>query len=41
VRAEFQVTQEMERRAICTQYRESDFDFLVRSNKSTCVVDEF
>ncbi|MES2017644.1 MAG: type VI secretion system tip protein TssI/VgrG [Pseudomonadota bacterium] len=30
VRFEFDVTQELARRAICTQYRESDFEFLTR-----------
>jgi type VI secretion system secreted protein VgrG len=30
VRFEFDVTQELAARAICTQYRESDFEFLVR-----------
>ncbi|QYF94434.1 type VI secretion system tip protein VgrG [Massilia sp. PAMC28688] len=30
VRFEFDVTQELERRAIVTQYRESDYEFLVR-----------
>jgi type VI secretion system secreted protein VgrG len=30
VRFEFDVTQELAPRAICTQYRESDFEFLVR-----------